>query len=90
MGTSADGKVSWTGPGVLIEDCQATAAPPPDPELPQTPLAGDLFAALAARIGVERAVKYIADKLGVDCGCDRRRRALNQLHATVRRFLGRK
>jgi hypothetical protein len=52
------------------------------------PLAGDLFAALTKRIGADRAVKYVSDKLGVDCHCEERRRKANELDARVRRFLG--
>jgi hypothetical protein len=62
----------------------------PVAQVPQTtvPLAGDLFAALTKRIGVDRAVKYVSDKLGVDCHCEERRRKANELDARVRRFLG--
>ncbi|MFL6141680.1 MAG: hypothetical protein ACJ72N_07395 [Labedaea sp.] len=55
---------------------------------PTIPLAGDLFAALTKRIGADRAVKYVSDKLGVDCHCEERRRKANELDAKVRRFLG--
>lgn len=61
-------------------------APPPTPAIP---LAGDLVAALTAKIGADRAAKWVATKLGKDdCGCGARRAKLNALDAKVRAFLG--
>lgn len=66
--------------------------PPADPDTPNPaqglPLAGDLVAGLTRLLGVDGAVKYVADYLGVDCGCPERREKLNRLDATVRKFLG--
>jgi hypothetical protein len=45
-----------------------TAASSPSPP-PAVPLAGDLVAALTQRLGADRAARFIAAKLGVDCGC---------------------
>jgi hypothetical protein len=83
------------------ERADEPAAPAPQPSVihagegpvaqapqPTVPLAGDLFAGLTKRIGVDRAVKYVADKLGVECGCPERQARLNALDARVRRFLG--
>lgn len=53
------------------------------------PLAGDLVQALAAKIGADRAAKWVAEKLGVDCGCSARQEAINRLDAKLRKFLGR-
>lgn len=57
--------------------------------VPAIPLAGDLVAALAARIGADRAARWVARWLtGVpDCNCPARQAALNALDAKVRRFL---
>lgn len=55
---------------------------------PALPLAGDLVAALTARIGADRAAEWISDKLGKDCGCATRRAALNRLDAKLRSWLG--
>lgn len=49
---------------------------------------GDLVAALTKRLGADRATRWIADKLGVECGCLERQQKLNALDAKVRRFLG--
>lgn len=54
---------------------------------PSIPLAGDLVAALTARIGADRAAKWIAAKLGTDCRCAARQARLNSLDRTVRRWL---
>jgi hypothetical protein len=67
---------------------RAEGRPEPAPSY-GLPLAGDLAAAFTARVGADRAVKWVAAKLGTeDCGCDRRRQALNALDAKLRRFLG--
>lgn len=52
------------------------------------PLAGDLVAALTARVGADRAAEWVASKLGKDCGCAARREKLNRLDQSVRKFLG--
>jgi hypothetical protein len=55
---------------------------------PAIPLAGDLVAAATARFGANRFARYVAAKLGVDCGCEARRQALNKLDRSLRRWLG--
>lgn len=52
------------------------------------PLAGDVVAALTARVGADRAAEWVASKLGKDCGCAARREKLNRLDQSVRKFLG--
>lgn len=64
------------------------AAPPPPASAPTLPLAGDLVEALTQRIGADRLARWVGAKLGVDCGCAARRDRLNDLDATLRRFLG--
>lgn len=55
---------------------------------PHVPLAGDVFAALAARIGADRAAKWVAAKLGAPCGCEERRRKMNELDMKLRKWFG--
>jgi hypothetical protein len=73
---------------VLRADAGHTPSPTPSPALVAT-AAGDLVAALARRIGADRAAAFVAAKLGVDCGCKGRQDALNRLDAKVRRYLSR-
>jgi hypothetical protein len=65
------------------------AVTPEEPPTNGLPLAGDVAAAFTARVGADRAAKWVAAKLGAeDCGCDARRLAINALDAKLRRFLG--
>jgi hypothetical protein len=74
--------------GTTTHTVVAAAAPPEEPT-PSSLLAGDLLAAFTARVGADRAAKWVAAKLGAeDCGCEARRQALNTLDAKLRRFLG--
>lgn len=63
------------------------AVNPPSP----SPLAGDLVAALASRIGADRAAAWVARQLGANggCGCKSRQETLNRLDRAVRAFLAR-
>jgi hypothetical protein len=77
-------------PGPTGMPAPAGPVPPPAPAAPSpTPLAGDLVAALAHRIGADRASRWLAAQLGVDCGCDGRQQLLNDLDARIRTFLAR-
>jgi hypothetical protein len=65
----------------------------PSPQQPPTPLetlplAGDLVAAAAEKIGAARLAKWIEEKTGVPCGCERRRVDLNRLDTLIRKYLG--
>jgi len=40
---------------------------------------GDAFADLAHMTGMDRVAKFYEKVTGKDCGCDQRRKALNQL-----------
>jgi hypothetical protein len=65
----------------------------PEPDIspnlaPEIPLAGDLVAALAQRLGADRLAKWVEKWAGRPCGCAERQAALNRLDATARRFLG--
>ena len=40
---------------------------------------GDTIASITHTTGIAQAVEYVADKLGVDCGCKKRQEALNKL-----------
>jgi hypothetical protein len=51
------------------------------------PLAGDLVAALTARVGADRLASWVAAQLGADCGCAERQRKLNELDVKLRRWL---
>jgi hypothetical protein len=71
------------------------AAPPevvvaPADPLAAIPLAGDLVREAAQSLGADRLARYVAAKLGVDCGCERRRLALNRLDAALRAFVARR
>jgi hypothetical protein len=68
------------------ESVEGDALPPSRPSIP---LAGDIIEAATRRLGVDRLARWLADKLGVDCGCDDRRRALNRIDAQLRRYLSR-
>lgn len=57
------------------------------PVAPQIPLAGDLVESMTRRIGADRLAKWLAAKLGVDCGCEARRIAINKLDAKIRAYL---
>jgi hypothetical protein len=70
-------------PAVPCPDAATVPAPAPAPAL-----AGDLVAAFTARVGADRAAKWVATKLGVDCQCEARRLALNALDAKLRKYLG--
>lgn len=67
----------------------AAVSRPAPPSPPAIPLAGDLVAALTHRLGADRAAKWVARKLGTDCGCSRRQAALNRADAAARRYLAR-
>jgi hypothetical protein len=60
----------------------------PSPAGSPIPLAGDLVAAAAARLGADRLAKWVAGRLGRECGCARRRAKLNQVDRALRRWLG--
>jgi hypothetical protein len=93
---AAEGDPAWLR--MIADRSEAGYTPPPvatpgtDATLPPSyglPLAGDLAAAFTARVGVDRAAKWVAAKLGIeDCGCPERQAALNRLDAKLRRFLG--
>jgi hypothetical protein len=51
------------------------------------PLAGDIVAAAAEKIGAARLAKWIEEKTGVPCGCPERQAALNRLDEKLRKFL---
>lgn len=60
------------------------------PWAPRVPLAGDLVAALTARVGLDRAAEFLAHAAGFeDCGCNRHRVWLNRLDARIRRVISR-
>ena len=40
---------------------------------------GDLLESLLRRFGVEKVVKHVEKKTGVDCGCGRRKKKLNKI-----------
>jgi hypothetical protein len=62
----------------------AVVAPPVAPTIP---LAGDLVAAATKRLGADRLARWIEAKVGVDCGCESRREALNRLDEKLRCYL---
>ena len=63
-------------------------APAVSQPTPAIPLAGDLVAALTAKLGADRAAKWVAEKLGGDCHCAARREKMNRLDRKLRRWLG--
>jgi hypothetical protein len=67
------------------------AAPVPDTAMTYgIPLAGDLVAAFTARVGADRAAKWVAAKLGFeDCHCAERQQKLNELDKSIRKYLNR-
>jgi len=69
----------------LASGAPAPANPAPFPSLP---LAGDLVALATKRLGADRLARWVAAKLGADCGCEARRQILNTLDAALRRYLG--
>lgn len=76
-----------------VADVQVPASHPASqatshPTSTSIPLAGDLVEGLAKRLGADRAARWVAGKLGVDCGCAERRDALNRIDRLARRFLG--
>lgn len=85
----------------VLERSRIGIVPPPEtapcdpeptkvPAAPQIPLAGDIVAMAAHRIGADRLAKWVAAKLGKDdCNCEARRIALNRLDASLRRYLAR-
>jgi len=52
------------------------------------PLAGDLLEAMARRIGAKRLAELVERRLGLPCGCEERRRKLNELDRLFRKFIG--
>lgn len=52
--------------------------PPPEPEYPMRGL-GDLVEKVTVNTGIKRIVDKIAKATGKDCGCQKRREALNKL-----------
>lgn len=77
------GELDGSSPPTPREPPRAVAAPP-------SMLAGDIIAAFTARVGADRAAKWIAKQLtGIpNCGCEARRIALNNLDAKIRNWLG--
>jgi hypothetical protein len=75
-----------TGEAASPKEGHPSPQQPPTP-LESLPLAGDLLAAAAEKISAARLVKYVSEKLGVDCGCESRRVALNRLDASLRKWL---
>jgi hypothetical protein len=72
-------------PAVPCPDAATVPAPAPAPAL-----AGDLVAAFTARVGADRAAKWIAAKLGFqDCYCAERQQKLNELDKSIRKYLNR-
>lgn len=65
----------------------APASPAPVSRPDSIPLAGDIVASMSRRIGADRFAAWVAAKLGADCGCEERRRKLNELDAKLRRYL---
>lgn len=63
------------------------AGPPADP-LAGIPLAGDVVAALAARIGADRLAAWWAKKTGRPCGCAERRAKMNAATRVLIRSAG--
>lgn len=55
---------------------------------PSLPLAGDLIKAASRRLGADRLARWVAARLGVDCGCEERRLRINALDAKLRKYLG--
>lgn len=85
------------GADVLIRMARREPVPPsvisprgetPGPTPGTIPLAGDLVAALTARIGADRAAEWVASKLGKPCGCAARREKLNRLDRKLRKHFG--
>lgn len=65
--------------------------PQPAPPVHGVPLAGDLVSAAANRLGADRVAQWVAKRLGArDCGCESRRKAMNRMDATLRRYLGKR
>jgi hypothetical protein len=52
------------------------------------PLAGDVVAAIAARVGADRLAKWWEAKTGLPCGCEERRGKLNRATESLLRFAG--
>jgi hypothetical protein len=85
-----DYQVEW--PEQVIRMAQEPAPEPAGPgeapayDLLALPLAGDLIAEAASRIGIDRLKAWLLAR-GVDCGCDERQEFLNRADATLRRWL---
>jgi hypothetical protein len=78
----------------LVLRLASAPAPEPPASRPQSPLeklplAGDLVELAAKRLGADRLVRWVAGKLGRDCGCARRQERLNELDRSLRRYLAR-
>jgi hypothetical protein len=63
---------------------EAVGAPPPD-----IPLAGDVVATIARRIGADRLAAWWEGQTGRPCGCEGRKAALNRATERLLRWLGR-
>jgi hypothetical protein len=56
---------------------------------PKVPLAGDIVAGVIEKFGIDRVAKLLAHLAGFkDCGCEKRRRWMNNLDRRLRRKLG--
>jgi hypothetical protein len=82
---------------ILPEHCPAIVGgepggrtPPAETRPREILLAGDLVAAVTARLGADRLAKWLAKvATGVpDCGCLERQRKLNEIDARLRKWLG--
>ena len=80
---AAEGRIVSAGVAVPCPD-----PPPPADPLSSIPLAGDVVAALAARIGAARLAAWWARRTGRPCGCAERRERLNAATRALIRWAG--
>lgn len=82
--------IAAEGRPVPVPPIAVPCGPPPDPPSPLAgiPLAGDVVAALAARLGADRLARWWAEKTGRPCGCAERRAKLNRATRALIRLAG--
>ena len=75
---------------ILEKAARLLVEPAPDPPdcLAGIPLAGDVVAAIAGRIGADRLAAWWERRTGRPCGCAERRERLNAATRTLLRLAG--
>jgi hypothetical protein len=95
------GLCAWAASGdparlahIVHRSASGPSGPPPEGPSPAAiptvfPLAGDLVAVAMKRLGADRFAQWFAEQVGwEDCGCEERRRRLNEADRKLRRWLG--